>query len=115
MTVLASARAARERADAAEVQVLVDAVEWAVANPPVWGRDAAAYRVTEGPGGRTVREPLNADGVPEVDRAAVAELGLALGCSTQAAQALIADALELAYRLPTLWTRVVAGEVTTWR
>ncbi|WP_420112421.1 DUF222 domain-containing protein [Pseudactinotalea sp.] len=48
-------------------------------------------------------------------RAAVAELGVALGVSTQAAQTLSADALELAYRLPYTWARVVAGEVKPWR
>ncbi|WP_420112420.1 hypothetical protein [Pseudactinotalea sp.] len=39
--VLDSAREARARADAAEVQILIDAVEWAVQNPPLFARDAA--------------------------------------------------------------------------
>ncbi len=113
--VLTSARDARVVADAAEVQVLVDAVEWAALNPPVLGRDAAGWDHRATQGGRPERLALSADGVPEVDRAAVAELGLALGWSTQAALGLMADALELAYRLPMVWTRVVAGEVRAWR
>ncbi|WP_420112010.1 DUF222 domain-containing protein, partial [Pseudactinotalea sp.] len=113
--VLGSARHARLAADAAEVQVLIDAVDWAVMNPPLFAREAAAIYTPTGTGDRPVREDLTADGVPDVDRAAVAELGLALGLSTQAAQRLLADALELAYRLPHLWTRLVAGEVKPWR
>lgn len=113
--VLGSAREARLRADAAEVQVLVDAVEWAVLNPPLFGREAAAWYAQSSEGTRPDRAELPAQGVPDVDRAAVAELGAALGVSTQSAQALVGDALELAYRLPTLWTRVVAGEVKPWR
>ncbi len=113
--VLASAREARARAEAAEVQVLVDAVDWVVANPPLLGRDAASWYSPTSAGAAPERHDLTAEGVPDVDRAAVAELGLALRTSTQAATALVADALELAYRLPALWTRVVAGEVAPWR
>ncbi|WP_420111384.1 DUF222 domain-containing protein [Pseudactinotalea sp.] len=113
--VLGSARHARQAADAAEVQVLIDAVDWAVMNPPLFARDAAAIYTPTGTGDRPVREDLTATGVPDVDRAAVAELGLALGVSTQAAGRLLADALELAYRLPHLWTRLVAGEVKPCR
>ena len=37
------------------------------------------------------------------------------GSPTDAGRQLIADALELAYRLPRLWKRVLAGEVPVWR
>ncbi|WP_156253996.1 HNH endonuclease signature motif containing protein [Pseudactinotalea terrae] len=113
--VLGSARAARARAVAAEVQVLVDAVDWAVLNPPLFGREAATWYAATSQGSAPVALELTAEGVPDVDRAAVAELGIALGMSTQGAQRLLAEALELAFRLPTLWARVVAGEVTPWR
>lgn len=66
----------------------MDAVEWAVTNPPVFARSAAVMTVQEREGRRPVTEALWADGVSQVDRAAVAGLGLALGTSTQAAQAL---------------------------
>ncbi|WP_156250131.1 HNH endonuclease signature motif containing protein [Pseudactinotalea terrae] len=113
--VLGSARAARVRAVAAEVQVLVDAVDWAVLNPPLFGREAATWYAATSQGSAPEALEVTAEGVPDVDRAAVAELGIALGMSTQAAQRLLADALELAFRLPTVWTRVVAGEVRPWQ
>lgn len=108
-------REARLSADAAEVQILVGAVDWAVANPPLFGREAALWYAPTGAGAAPQALELTAEGVPDVDRAAVAELGIALGTSTQGAQRLLAEALELAFRLPTLWVRVVAGEVTPWR
>src|SRR5690606_31904966 len=83
--------------------------------PPLVAEDAAVEHVRTGAGARPTQVPLSAQGVPQVDRAAVAELGLALGCSTQAAQSLVADTLEIAYRLPGLWARVEAGEVAVWR
>src|SRR5690606_4698915 len=83
---LSAAREARRDTDAAEVRVLRAALAWAVANPPMQAGDAAVERVAGPTGSRAVEVPLSAAGVPEVDRAAVAELGLALGCSTQAAQ-----------------------------
>ena len=95
--------------------MLLDAVDWAVANPPAFTRDAAVATVQEREGRRPLTEPLCADGVPEVDRAAVAEFGLAVATSRRPRKPLIADALELAYRLPTLWTRTIAGEVKPWR
>src|SRR5690606_900388 len=112
---LSTARAARLAADAAEVQVLRSVLAWALANPPLVAEDAAVEHVVAGAGARPTQVPLSAQGVPQVDRAAVAELGLALGCSTQAAQGLVADTLEIAYRLPGLWVRVEAGEVAVWR
>ena len=112
---LSAAREARRDADAAEVRVLRAALAWAVANPPMQAGDAAVERVAGPTGSRAVEVPLSAAGVPEVDRAAVAELGLALGCSTQAAQCLVGDVLELAHRLPLLWARVLDHEVVAWR
>lgn len=113
--VLGQARQAQREAHAAEVRVLTSAVDWAVANPPLFAREAAAFYVSTTEGSAPARCDLTAEGVPDVDRAAVAELALAVGVSTQAAQALIADGLELAFRLPAVWTRVVAGEVAPWR
>lgn len=113
LDLLGQARAARQCADASEAEILVVAVEWAVANPPLLGRDATAWYAASTSGEH--KQELSAEGVPDVDRGAVGELGLALGVSTQAAAALVAEALELAYRLPTLWARVVAGEVAPWR
>ena len=46
---------------------------------------------------------------------APADLAAALGISHDAARQLLADALELAHRLPRLWDLVRAGEVPVWR
>ena len=43
------------------------------------------------------------------------DLAAALGITQDAGRQLIADALELAHRLPRLWKRVLAGEVPVWR
>lgn len=44
-----------------------------------------------------------------------ADLAAGLGISQDVARQLIADALELAHRLPRLWDLVVAGAVPVWR
>ncbi len=45
---------------------------------------------------------------------APADLAAALGVSFNAGRQLLADALELTYRLPTLWSLVHAGKVPVW-
>ncbi|MFN8192658.1 MAG: DUF222 domain-containing protein [Nocardioidaceae bacterium] len=54
-------------------------------------------------------------GTPEVAEFAVAELAAALGLSTEAGRGLVADALDLAFRLPNTWDQVRAGRVPGWR
>ena len=56
-----------------------------------------------------------ASGAPWVAEFAPVDLAAALGITHDAARQLIADALELDYRLPRLWKRVLAGEVPVWR
>ena len=59
--------------------------------------------------------PLAGPGAPWVAEFAPVDLAAALGITHDAGRQLIADALELAYRLPRLWKRVLAGEVPVWR
>ena len=59
--------------------------------------------------------PLAGPGAPWVAEFAPADLAAALGITHDAARQLIADALELAHRLPRLWNLVLAGEVPVWR
>ena len=59
--------------------------------------------------------PLAGPGAPWVAEFAPADLAAALGISQDAGRQLVADALELACRLPRLWERVVAGAVPVWR
>jgi hypothetical protein len=55
------------------------------------------------------------EGTPEVSEYCAAELGALQGTGMAAARALIADALDLRYRLPRLWDRVVTGGVRAWQ
>ncbi len=112
--VLAGARRARATADAAEAEILCRAVEWARLHPvDDTDADGAAQWLIPGVG----REGLMiaGEGAPLVAEWCIAELATVLGLSTDAGMALVGEALELAYRLPWLWARVQAGEVTVWR
>ena len=55
------------------------------------------------------------EGTPEVSEYCAAELGALQGTGIMAARALIADALDLRYRLPRLWGRVLTGGVRAWQ
>ena len=54
-------------------------------------------------------------GTPEISEYCAAELGALQGTGIMAARALIADALDLRYRLPRLWDRVLTGGVRAWQ
>ena len=55
------------------------------------------------------------EGTPEVSEYCAAELGALQGTGMLAARLLIADALDLRYRLPRLWGRVRTGGVRAWQ
>ncbi len=102
-------RTAAHRAEVREIELAVD---WALlhpcpedATPASWGE------------GRLFHEqvtPLAGPGAPLVAEFAPADLAAALGVSFHAGRQLLADALELTYRLPTLWSLVHAGKVPVW-
>ena len=110
--VIDGVRAAREDEHTAAVRQLQLAVEWALLHP------CAEDSYPAGWGWTTLHEdgviPLAGPGTPLVDHFAPASLGAALGISLDSARRLIADALELTYRLPRLWALVVAGLVPVW-
>jgi hypothetical protein len=54
------------------------------------------------------------EGTPEVSEYCAAELGALQGTGIMAARSLIADALDVRYRLPRLWGRVLTGGVGGW-
>src|SRR3954447_3584887 len=110
--VLASARRARVDANAAEAQVLADAVEWAHLHQ-VDDLDLAATVLVEH--GKDTGIPIAGDGAPLVSQFAVAEFAAALGLSAGAGRTLVGHALELAHRLPKLWVRVQDGSLAPWR
>jgi len=55
------------------------------------------------------------EGTPEVSEYCATELGALQGTGVMAARSLIADALDLRYRLPRLWGRVLTGGVRAWQ
>ena len=63
----------------------------------------------------TAGAPLAGPGAPLVDEFAPASLAAALGITLEAAKQLLADALELTYRLPRLLDLVERGAVPVWR
>ena len=83
----------------AETLLLVRATEWADLHPAS-PDEAPAF---------------DDEHVPSVAWDAPAELALAVGLSHDAGVRMIHEALELRHRLPTVWGRVVAGEVPAWR
>src|SRR5689334_15990956 len=57
---------------------------------------------------------IAADGCPEVDEFAGAELGLLLRRSTAAAEKLVRDAVVVRHRHPMLWQGIREGRVRVW-
>jgi len=110
--VLAAARAARREANAAETRVLVAALEWARLHEVDDLDDAATWPAGHG---QDTGIPLAGDGAPLVSEFAVAEFASALGLSAGSGRNLLAQALELAYRLPKVWARVRSGSLAPWR
>src|SRR3954454_2136316 len=97
--VLASPRRARAAANAAEAQVLADAVAWAHLHPVTDPEQASTVLVEHG---HDTGVPIAGDGAPLVSEFAVAEFASALGLSAGAGRNLVGHALELAHRLPKL-------------
>ncbi len=56
-----------------------------------------------------------ADGTPEVPEFLHLEIGAALQLAPERARALMADSLDLKWRHPRLWNRMVAGDMPVWR
>src|SRR4051794_31880536 len=107
--VLAFARAEAAAAPLAEVNKLRAGVAWAAMHSVDSMDDAATWPGTEG------ELALAGPGAPLAAEFAVAELAVALGVSTDAARSFLGEAMELRYRLPKLWTRVLDGRVVPWR
>src|SRR4051812_40728061 len=107
--VLAFARGEAAAAQLAEVNKLRAAVAWAAMHSVDSMEDAATWPGSEG------EVALAGPGAPLVAEFAVAELAIALGVSSDAARSFLGEAMELRYRLPKLWSRVLSGRVVLWR
>jgi hypothetical protein len=64
-------------------------------------------------GERSMR--FGGDGTPDIAEFAPAELGAEIGLNPYQAAALIADAVDLAHRLPRIWTRIQKADVPVWQ
>ena len=111
--VIDRARSARRAAQAAAVEELEMALEWALLHPCQANETPAHWGVADLHDEGLV--PLAGVGAPWVAEFAPVDLAAALGITHDAGRQQVADALELAYRLPKLWARVLAGEVPVWR
>ena len=125
-------RAAKAREDDAARELLIGVAEWADAHttgalmPDLYGTyshpDDDAYDAAESawvsrfgmPGADTMLELAGA-GAPEVSDFAVTELSTALGRTRESGRLLVGDVVEAKHRLPKVWARLLAGQVTAWR
>lgn len=104
---LAAARAAQADIQAAEARKLAAAVEWARLHE-VDDPDLAA---TWGDSPIT----LAGDGAPLIAHGCVGEFAAVIGTTTNGGRAYLADALELAHRLPRLYAEIQAGRLSSWK
>src|SRR6185503_919662 len=108
--VLAAVREDRSLVDAAESNKLEAAVTWAAMHS-VDSLDEAATVWDHGETGMPVAGP----GAPLIGEFSVTEFAAAIGLPTEAGKAYLGEAVELRYRLPRVWTRVVKGDLPAWR
>ncbi len=95
---------------AAEVRKIRTALEWAIAHE-VMSLDEASFHAGFGEHGLTLAGP----GAPLVGEAAVTEMAVALGLSTDGGRRFLGVILEVRYRLPRLWEAVLSGRCAWWR
>jgi hypothetical protein len=114
--VLAFAREQRAAADRAEARLLQAAVVWADQHPAESLEAAEVFRAPGYWGGfGDTPIPIAGPGAPLVAEFSVAEFAAAVGLSTDAGKRYLGHAVELRYRLPRLWKRVVKGDLAAWK
>ena len=97
------------RRRAADVDLLLAAIEWAELHPAPAGDTYAGWGEGDLHGEGVI--PLAGEGAPLVAEFAAVELAVELRWSTDSAKELMGDGLELKYRLPSLFAHVLAGRV----
>ncbi|MBO9522977.1 MAG: DUF222 domain-containing protein [Nocardioidaceae bacterium] len=107
--VLAAARRARATADAAEAEVLAQALAWAHLHQVASLDEGGVATWGDSP------IPIAGEGAPLVSEFCLYEIAAALGLTPEAGRYLVAHALELHHRLPRMWERVRSGSLPTWR
>jgi hypothetical protein len=108
--VLSGLRGHQADRDAAEIRILQTTIEWAILHEVEADQDAAHHGYF---GDRPI--PLAGVGAPMVAEFAAMEYAAARGMSTDAGNTYLGRALELRYRLPRLWERVINGRLSVWR
>ncbi len=91
------------------------AVQWCVLHPATSDTGVAVWGDAGLPGLTDCDERLGGEGCPSVAAFAPEPFAAALGVSTLTGMQLLADALDLAHRLPQIWSRVRRLEVPAWR
>ena len=109
---VARAETAERRAALSKLEV---ALQWCVIHPATADTGAAVRGDAGLPGLSECDATLGGDGCPAVSAFAPEPFAAALGVSTTTAMQLLADALDLAHRLPRIWSRVRALEVPAWK
>jgi hypothetical protein len=108
--VLEFARARTATADRAEAEKLQAAVTWAAMHSV----DSLAEAATVWDHGETGL-PVAGPGAPLVAEFSVTEFAAAIRLPTEAGKDYLGQAVELRYRLPKVWARVVNGDLPAWR
>ena len=92
------------------------AVQWAIIHPAETLDDAEGYASRVHLAG-VDEQPvtLAGPGAPLVREFSVAEFAAAIGVGTETGKHYLGHALELRYRLPRLWARVVSGDLAAWK
>ena len=109
--VLAAARATRAAIDREEARLLALAVDWAAMHSV--DSILEAETLAAGAYGEAGM-PVAGEGAPLVAEFSVTEFAAALGLSTDAGKRYVGHALELRYRLPRVWKRVMSGGLRPW-
>lgn len=105
-----------ERAERASARDKLElAVQWCLLHPATTETGAAVWGDAGLPGLTGCDETLGGPGCPLVAAFAPEPLAAALGISTMTGMQLLADALDLAYRLPQAWAAVRALAVPGWK
>ena len=106
------AETAERRAGLAKLEL---ALQWCVVHPADADTGAAVWGDAGLPGMTECEESLGGEGTPLVAAYAPEPFAAALGVSTWSGMQLLADALDLAHRLPSAWRRVRTLEVPAWK
>jgi hypothetical protein len=109
---LGEAETAERRAGLAKLEL---ALRWSVLHPPSDDTGTAVWGDAEIPGLDDCEDSLGGDGCPAVSAFAPEPFAAALGVSTFTGMQLLADALDLAHRLPATWARARALAVAPWK